>query len=89
MKQFFPFSSISVVTQDYLVETLNSQIIVGNAALVKCEIPSFVSDFVKVESWMDEVGQDFFIGIDFGIIPYCFYSYRFLHDQFLRYSSSH
>lgn len=28
----------------------------GNAAVVKCKIPSFVADFVQIEAWVDEEG---------------------------------
>lgn len=31
-------------------------VIRGNAAVLKCSIPSFVADFVRVESWIDEEG---------------------------------
>lgn len=33
-------------------------VIKGNAAVLKCSIPSFVADFVKVESWIDEDGNE-------------------------------
>lgn len=29
-------------------------VIKGNSAVLKCSIPSFVADFVRVESWIDE-----------------------------------
>lgn len=32
-------------------------VIRGNSAILKCSIPSFVVDFVKVESWVDEIGN--------------------------------
>lgn len=47
---------ISVVNQFYEAEILNEYVIRGNAAVLKCSIPSFVSDFVKVEEWIDEDG---------------------------------
>lgn len=31
----------------------------GNAAIMKCLIPSFVADFVSVEAWIDEEGNEF------------------------------
>lgn len=31
----------------------------GNSAIFKCLIPSFVADFVSVESWVDEEGTQF------------------------------
>ena len=45
---------ILVVPQEYLAEADNEHVILGNAAIVKCEIPSFVADFVRVTSWIDE-----------------------------------
>ena len=39
------------------MEASNAYVIVGNAALVRCEIPSFVSDLVEVVSWEDEEGN--------------------------------
>ena len=33
-------------------------VIKGNAAVLKCSIPSFVADFVRVESWIDEEGNE-------------------------------
>ena len=32
----------------------------GNSALVKCEIPSFVADFVSVVSWVENNGLEYF-----------------------------
>lgn len=38
-----------------MTEAENEYVIRGNAAIVRCKIPSFVSDFVYVEAWiMDE-----------------------------------
>ena len=33
-----------------------AQVIVGNEVLLKCDIPSFVSDFVSVSDWVDSEG---------------------------------
>lgn len=35
---------------------MTEYVIRGNAAVLKCSIPSFVADFVRVESWIDEAG---------------------------------
>lgn len=45
-----------MVSQPYEAEADNEYVIRGNAALMKCEVPSFVSDFVSVEMWMDSNG---------------------------------
>lgn len=46
----------SVVNQFYEAEILTEYVIRGNAAVLKCSIPSFVADFVKVEAWLDDKG---------------------------------
>lgn len=46
-----------VVSQYYVTEAENEYVIRGNAAIVRCKIPSFVSDFVYVESWLMDDGQ--------------------------------
>ena len=59
----------SVVAQAYsTVPQSQVFVIVGNSALVKCEIPSFVADFVSVVSWVENNGIEYFsnhIGILF------------------------
>ena len=50
----------TVVAQDYNTEAHNVYVIIGNVALLKCEIPSFVADFVSVVSWTDEQEIEFF-----------------------------
>ncbi|XP_053612844.1 cell adhesion molecule Dscam1 isoform X30 [Plodia interpunctella] len=47
----------AVVNQFYEAEILTEYVIRGNAAVLKCSIPSFVADFVKVEAWIDEEGK--------------------------------
>ena len=48
-----------VVQSSYVVEVNNEHVILGNSALLKCTIPSFVTDFVYVASWTisDERGE--------------------------------
>ena len=70
--QFFSFfllisASLLVVAQAYLAETHNEHVIAGNAAVVKCQIPSFVSDFVSVTAWTDETsGDNYYFSDKFG-----------------------
>ena len=54
-------SLFSVVSQDYVTETNNEYIILGNDALMKCEVPSFVSDLVQVHSWIDNENNEFYL----------------------------
>ncbi|XP_070066223.1 cell adhesion molecule Dscam1 isoform X27 [Drosophila virilis] len=48
----------AVVSQFYITEAENEYVIKGNAAVVKCKIPSFVADFVQVEAWVDDQGVE-------------------------------
>ncbi|XP_066244768.1 cell adhesion molecule Dscam1 isoform X32 [Euwallacea similis] len=44
----------AVVNQYYEAEVVSEYVIRGNTAVLKCNIPSFVSDFVRVEAWVGE-----------------------------------
>lgn len=49
-----------VVNQFYDPEILGKEYVMrGNAAILKCTIPSFVADFVHVEAWIDEEGHEY------------------------------
>lgn len=43
----------------YEAEADNEYVIRGNSAIMKCEIPSFVADFVFVDSWEDSEGKTY------------------------------
>ena len=49
----FRFILFLVVIQSYVTDVFREQVIMGNDVLLKCHIPSFVADFVTVESWVD------------------------------------
>ena len=48
-----------VALQQYRVVVHEEQVVLGNEVLVKCVIPSFESDFVVVESWVDSQGSQY------------------------------
>lgn len=49
-----------VVNQFYDPEILGKEYVMrGNAAILKCTIPSFVADFVSVTAWIDEDGTEY------------------------------
>lgn len=50
----------------YLTQVWDESVLKGNAALLKCVIPSFVADFVSVQSWIDERGVVFYPTKDYG-----------------------
>ena len=47
----------SVVGQTYTTQLLDEYVIIGNDALFKCTIPSYITDFVYVVSWVDSEGN--------------------------------
>ncbi|XP_076265909.1 Down syndrome cell adhesion molecule 1 isoform X39 [Rhynchophorus ferrugineus] len=50
----------AVVAQFYDVDVNKQYVIRGNSAILKCEIPSFVADFVSVVSWHTDQNENFF-----------------------------
>jgi len=38
--------------QNYVTEAENEYVIRDNTAIMKCKIPSFVTDFVSVDAWL-------------------------------------
>lgn len=56
-----------VVAQLYDTDVNKAYIIRGNAAVLKCEIPSFVADFVSVVSWHTDKEESFFPETEYGI----------------------
>lgn len=47
------------MSQFYVTEAENEYVIRGNAALMKCKIPSFVADFVVIDSWISDDGKTY------------------------------
>lgn len=58
-KSLRTYSFIAVVHQYYQSEVNNEYVIRGNAAILKCSIPSFVAEFVQVVGWQDDQGNSF------------------------------
>ncbi|XP_051153609.1 cell adhesion molecule Dscam2 isoform X34 [Leptopilina boulardi] len=44
----------AVVGQQYAVNVMDEHVLRGNAAIIKCHIPSFVAEFVVVASWVED-----------------------------------
>lgn len=57
---------ILVVNQPYGANILMEYVIKGNSAILKCSIPSFVADFVRVEAWIDEEGTELLPSDNYG-----------------------
>jgi hypothetical protein len=56
---------MEAVWQDYEVRVNDEFVLRGNAALLKCLVPSYVSDVVQIESWTSSQGE-VFGGSDWG-----------------------
>lgn len=41
-----------MVSQAYTINLMEENVLRGNAAIVKCHIPSFVTEYVTVSSWI-------------------------------------
>lgn len=50
---------ILVVLQNYITGAEDEYVILGNTAVIKCKVPSFVADFVSIESWISSDGQEY------------------------------
>lgn len=78
----------AVVIQSYESEADNEYVIRGNSVVMKCEIPSYVADFVFVDLWLDSENRNYYPGTDeetgiaktfikcktknFSLVPMCF-----------------
>lgn len=51
------FSILSVVSQAYTVNILEESVLRGNAAILKCHISTFVTEYVSVSSWIISEGD--------------------------------
>nr|XP_044249305.1 Down syndrome cell adhesion molecule-like protein Dscam2 isoform X14 [Drosophila takahashii] len=49
----------AVVNQYYEAEVVSEYVIRGNTAVLKCTIPSFVADFLRVEAWVGSDGTEY------------------------------
>ncbi|XP_076672531.1 Down syndrome cell adhesion molecule 1 isoform X35 [Andrena cerasifolii] len=55
----------AVVSQFYVTEAENEYVIRANSAIMKCKIPSFVSEFVQVDQWVADDGTIYTAGQEY------------------------
>lgn len=60
--------SVSVVNQYYEAQVYDVFVIKGNAAVFKCNLPSFVSDHLEIITWEDTLGTKYLypVNSDYG-----------------------
>lgn len=57
---------VAVVGQRYAVNVMDEHVLRGNAAILKCHIPSFVAEFVEVDSWVQDESTNIYARPDYG-----------------------
>ena len=67
---------VSVVNQYYEAQVYDVFVIKGNAAVFKCNVPSFVSDHVEIIGWEDTQGNRYLPPSNYGkelplLLTYC------------------
>ncbi|XP_046591198.1 Down syndrome cell adhesion molecule-like protein Dscam2 isoform X15 [Neodiprion lecontei] len=55
----------AVVGQRYAVNVMDEHVLRGNAAILKCHIPSFVAEFVEVDSWVQDESTNIYARPDY------------------------
>ncbi|XP_043801757.1 Down syndrome cell adhesion molecule-like protein Dscam2 isoform X8 [Apis laboriosa] len=55
----------AVVGQRYAVNVMDEHVLRGNAAIIKCHIPSFVAEFVEVDSWIEDETTEIYPSTDY------------------------
>ena len=56
-----------MIQQDFKIYVaFETYVILGNDALLKCEVPSFVSDLVDIFGWIDNGGNQFLTDFNYG-----------------------
>ena len=53
---------------DYETHLAPENVMLKNDVLLKCNIPSYVSDFVQVEAWVDSEAETYFSGNAYGTV---------------------
>lgn len=56
LTRFYKFI-FAVVTQAYTVNLMEESVLRGNAAILKCHISTFVTEYVSVSSWIISEGD--------------------------------
>ncbi|CAK9821217.1 Cell adhesion molecule Dscam2 [Anthophora plagiata] len=73
----------AVVSQFYVTEAENEYVIRANSAIMKCKIPSFVSEFVQVDQWVADDGTIYTTGEEDYVVQQ-FYETRVIDEFVLR-----
>lgn len=64
----------AVVKQKYEVQVYDEYVISGNTAVLRCQVPSYVTEYIMVTSWIQDGIINIYPNTDTG---------RFFHSLFL------
>lgn len=60
IKLFYLFVLLNlVVIQHYDIDASKEYVIRGNAGIVKCQLPSFVADYLSIVAWETDLNETF------------------------------
>lgn len=62
-----------VVAQYYDTDVNKEYVIRGNSAILKCQIPSFVADFIVILSWHTDQDETFKLNDKYGLLLFKVY----------------
>lgn len=77
---FFILFIIVVVRRQFHVHVENTEVYLGNSALIKCAIPDYVRTYVKVASW--QRGEEILLPDLSDVGEYCFsvvFIYKYIY----------
>ncbi|GFG29264.1 hypothetical protein Cfor_07941 [Coptotermes formosanus] len=60
------FKSTELVRQKYEVQVYDEYVISGNTAVLRCQVPSYVADYVMVTSWIQDGSVNIYPNTDTG-----------------------
>jgi len=59
-------SCVAVVKQKYDVQVYDEYVISGNTAVLRCQVPSYVAEYVMVTSWIQDGSVNIYPNTDTG-----------------------
>lgn len=62
-----------MVAQYYDTDVNKEYVIRGNSAILKCQIPSFVADFIEILSWHTDQDETFKLNDKYGLLLFKVY----------------
>jgi hypothetical protein len=57
---------VAVVKQKYEVQVYDEYVISGNTAVLRCQVPSYVAEYVMVTSWIQDGSINIYPNTDTG-----------------------